>query len=162
MPYVKGNFCFPTEVKTIDINDIIVVKPASVKSRGKLIVLPPLSLISNSCNKPIDAVFWIDGVRVKGKEKINFYEGKIEVDAKVEVLSPEFIPGYTLQKLLEGKRIRVTENRIGVPILSIDDYPLVSVKRDEIYVNTTDYSALFKLVAYSIYYYISSEYSDEI
>lgn len=162
MPYVKGSFCFPYEVKNINTNDIVVVKPASIKTRGKIVVIPPLSLVSENCNKPLDSIFWIDGVRIKGKENIHFLEGKIEVNSNIEVLSPEFLPGYTLQKILKGVRLKVAQNTDGVPILSADNYPLVLIKKGEVYINTTDYSTLFKLLGYSVYYYISSEYSDEI
>lgn len=162
MPYVKGNFCFPNEVEEININDVIVVKPTSVKSKGKIINIPPLSLISENCSRRLDSIFWVDGVRVKGKERIYFHEGIDEVNAKIKVLSPEFLPGYTLQKLLEGKSLRIAKYAEGVAILAIDTNPLVLVEKDEVHINTTDYQILFKLLAYSVYYYISSEYSEEI
>ncbi|ARM76582.1 hypothetical protein [Acidianus manzaensis] len=162
MPYVEGNFCLPYEVNSINLGDIVVVKPSTIKSNGKLQVLPPLSLISDNCNRLLDSIFWVDGVKVKGKEDIKFYEGEIEVTSKINVLSPEFIPGYSLQKLLNNVTLKVHQNNYGVPILSIEDYPLVAVKNNQIIVNTKDYQILFKLLGYTVYYYISSEYSDEI
>ncbi|AWR97812.1 hypothetical protein DFR86_09820 [Acidianus sulfidivorans JP7] len=162
MPYVESNYCFPYEVKRINIGDIVVIKPATIKSNGKVIVIPPLSLISNNCNRPLDSTFWIDGVKIKGKEVVRLYDGDFEVNGKIDVLSPEFLPGYTLQKILDDVRLRIRIYNDGVPILSINDYPLVLVKNNEVIINTSDYPILFRLVGYSIYYYISSEYSEEI
>lgn len=167
MPYSQGKFCFPLEVKEIRKGDIIVVKPTSVKSNGVQLVLPSLSLISESCSRKIDSLIWVDGVRIHGNEEIIFDGGKFKVQGKIKVESPEFLPGYTLKKLLDGKEILINSLEVdGIPIVSIENYPLIYIKRDtngclKIHVNSVN-SPILELASLSLYYYISSEYSEEI
>ena len=166
MPYSQGKFCFPLEVKGVREGDIIVVKPVSVKSNGIQFVLPSLSLISESCSRKMDSIVWVDGVRVKGNEEVIFDGGRIKIKGKIKVESPEFLPGYSLKKLLDDKEILINNFEIeGIPIVSIENYPLIYIKRVDgkprIHVNSI-YNPLLELASLSLYYYISSEYSDEI
>ncbi len=165
MPYSQGKFCFPLEVKEIKKGDIIVVKPVSVKSNGIQFVLPSLSLISESCNRKIDSIVWIDGVRIHGNEKVVFDGGKMKISGKIKVESPEFLPGYSLKKLLDDKGILINSPEVnGIVIVSIENYPLIYIKRIdglEVHVNSS-YSTILELASLSLYYYISSEYSEEI
>ncbi|BDC19931.1 hypothetical protein [Acidianus sp. HS-5] len=166
MPYSEGKFCFPLEVKEIRKGDIIVVKPVSVKSLGIQFVLPSLSLISESCNRQIDSLIWIDGVKIHGNEEVIFDGGKIKVKGKIKIESAEFLPGYSLKKLLDDKEILINSPEInGIPIVSIENYPLIYIKRTngelKIHVNSI-HSTILELASLSLYYYISSEYSDEI
>ncbi|AEE94292.1 hypothetical protein Ahos_1409 [Acidianus hospitalis W1] len=167
MPYSQGKFCFPLEVKEIRKGDIIVVKPTSVKSNGVQLVLPSLSLISESCNRKIDSLIWVDGVRIHGNEEIIFDGGKFKVQGKIKVESPEFLPGYILKKLLDDKEILINSLQVdGIPIVSIENFPLIYIKRDtnsclKIHVNSVN-NPILELASLSLYYYISSEYSEEI
>ncbi|EZQ07102.1 MULTISPECIES: hypothetical protein [Acidianus] len=161
MPYVEGGICYPGE-KEVKIRDVIVVRPFSALVGDKFIAFPPLSVISNMCSRSLKGKYWVDGVRVKGNEEIIFHKGKIMVNAKIKILSPEFTPGYVLSKLISGKKISIEPANSKNVIVEANGFPLIYIEKSKIHVASIDEKAILQAAAYSLLYYISSEYSEEL
>ncbi|MEM0374286.1 MAG: hypothetical protein QXV69_03025 [Sulfolobaceae archaeon] len=157
--------CHPLEVREIRVGNIIVIEPIQVVINNKFMVFPPLSLISESCVNEIRYPVWVNGYRVKGDEEVRIIEGNEEIYGELYLHEPSLLTGYSLIKLL-GEKLKLRLNKEynkGLKILSISNYPLVLIENSgkRVTVTSQDYEILFKLFAYSIFYYTRSS-SDEV
>lgn len=162
MPYINAGerICRPNEVKEINIGDIVTVNDALIKIGGTLIEYPPLSLISEKCFKIIESPTWIDGYKIRGKENIVLHKPNTTVNGKIKVKDTETLPSYILEKLYQSDiEIRISDEcyRIGYPILSLEDLPLVTVNKGTVHVCSDDPKILIPLLllTYAVFYYIS-------
>ena len=161
MPYVdKGD-----KVCKANINlearkgDIIITYPALLKVNKNLLMYPPLSKISPECEQEIESPAWVDGYKVSGNEKIIEAPSKETklVKGEIEVLCSKILTAYTLKKILGEIEIQVNVGEtIGYPIISINDFPLVSINKDTAIIYTLPKIPILKTFLYSIFYYISS------
>ncbi|MDT7873003.1 MAG: hypothetical protein RRB18_05275 [Sulfolobaceae archaeon] len=160
MPYVDKNdkICRPGEKSKIEIGDIILVHPALLKIRGYIIEFPPLSIISPSCKEEIESPNWVEGYTVTGKEKVLFLEGKKEIEGEIEVKCPRFLPAITLKHALGKVKLKINDERFdGIVLVGIGELPILLLKAGQVTVTTTQLKNYLEPLAYSVYYYISSE-----
>ncbi|BDB97828.1 hypothetical protein [Saccharolobus caldissimus] len=169
MTYVdKGSkICRPTEVKNIEIGDIIVVYPVSLNINGNIITFPPLSLISEKCGNEIQSISWIEGIRISEDifKNVNFSEGNEYVEGELNILEPSILTAFTLKQLLGKKVSARAKKTTGVPLLSLDKIPIISLENGKVNVGIyfMDYRDIYiKLFSYSIFYYILSRSSEEV
>jgi len=172
MPLIDSGskICHPLRVRSIKLNDIITVRPIQVVVGNKYIVFPPLSLISDDCENEIRYPTWVEGYKVKGDEEIRIIDGNDDIEGEFILYDQSILTGYSLIKLIsiEGK-INLKINTKYYPeekntvILSVSNFPLVLIegKGDRVTVLTRDYEILFKLFAYSLFYYLRSSSSTE-
>ncbi|ABP95899.1 MULTISPECIES: hypothetical protein [Metallosphaera] len=152
MPYIlEGKICRPHEVNLLRTGDLIVVKPVTVFVRGRSQVFSPLSVISDECTHTITTPIWVDAVRVG--DNVRMVEPVVEVEGELEILSHEFLPGFTARELLGKSRFKVASSP-GVPIVTVRGYPLISSSGKEIYLS--DDRTLLLALAHSLTYFLSS------
>lgn len=165
MPYVdKGDKICKVNVNTeVKKNDIIITYPALLKVSKNLLVYPPLSKISNECQDEIESPAWVDGYKVTGNEKIITINNNTKyVKGEIEVNCNKILTAYVLKKLLDKIELPISvSNVIGYPIVSINNYPLISIHKDSVIVYTTLDIPIIKTFVYSVFYYIISS-SDEL
>lgn len=164
MPYVdKGErICRAKYDLNINKNDIILTYPTLMKVNQKLIVYPPLSLVSDRCNEEVESPTWIDGYRVKGNEKVEIIsENTKKVVGEIEIKCSKILPAFTLKKILGTIEVEISQTKQrGYTILSIKENPLISIDRDKVILYSPKYIPILRTFAYSLFYYISSEESE--
>jgi len=163
MPFVTEDYgvCYPGEKNNLNKGDIIAVKPFLTTAKYN-IVFPPLSILSTECKRKLFSTTWVDGVKINGKEQVTILDGNIEASGEIEVLSPEILTAYTAKKILGNTRLRIDNKNYGIIIISIEKKPLISVNKGKVIIHTNMRQEILLPLAYSIFYFISSEYSEEI
>ncbi|EWG07081.1 MAG: hypothetical protein ASUL_06158 [Candidatus Aramenus sulfurataquae] len=163
MPYIDEHygFCKPQE-KGIEVGDVIAVKPFLATVNGRSVVFPPLTIASIGCERKAQFTLWVDGVRVKGTENIEVRLGDIEVSGWLEVKSKEFLPAFTARKLLGEARLKVDGKGEGTEVVTLGGLPLLSVKDGKVVVHTRERLDVLIPLAYSLFYFLSSGYSEDI
>ncbi len=162
MPYVDEQYgiCSPLE-KPVEVGDIVAVKPFTATVNGRNVVFPPLSIASTKCIRKVQFTVWIDGVRVR-KEDLEIREGNVEASGQIEVRSKEFLPGFTARKLLGETRLKLNPEKEGVDVVALDGLPVISVKGSKVILHTKERLDVLLPLAYSLLYFLSSEYSEDI
>jgi hypothetical protein len=162
MPFVTEDYgvCYPGEKIDLSKGDIIAVKPFLANIKYNLI-FPPLSVLSTKCNRMLSSTIWVDGVRINGKEEVKLLDGNIDASGTIEVLSPEVVTAYTAKKILGNTKLRINEENHGIEIISIGGKPLISIKNKRVIIHTNMRQEILVPLAYSIFYFISSKYSEE-
>ncbi|AWR95022.1 hypothetical protein [Acidianus brierleyi] len=163
MPFVTEDYgvCYPGEKINLKKGDIIAVKPFLTNTRYNL-VFPPLSILSTECNRKLFSTIWVDGVKINGKEQVIMLDGNIEVSGEIEVLSPEMLAAYTAKKILGNTKLRIDDKNHGIIIIGIENKPIISVNNRQVIIHTKMRQEILVPLAYSVFYFISSEYSEEI
>ncbi|BCS94264.1 hypothetical protein L3N51_01092 [Metallosphaera sp. J1] len=153
MPYIlEGRICRPHEVNLLGPGDLVTVKPFTAFVRGKAQTFPPLSVVSHECPHMITSPTWVDGVRVGGNVVV--MEPSSEIEGELEVLSHEFLPGFTARELLGRSKFRVASSLPGVPIVTVQGQPLISSRGKEVFLS--DDRTLLLALAHSLTYFLSS------
>lgn len=79
----------------------------------------------------------------------------MEILGELEVLSQEFLPGFTAKEAIGKTKFKVSSSLPGVPIITVGGKPLISIANGEILL--TDRRTLLLILAQALNYYLSSQ-----
>ncbi len=161
MPYVDNSLsvCRVGHYSDLRIGNIIVTLPSVIKSEGRNITVPPLTVIGKNCDERIDTLAWVDGIAISEGLKVNLRrsEKQRKIKLNIEVTSPNVHTAYTLKSLMDGKEVTIYENyekdRL-IEILRSGNHVLVGIDKESKSVEIFCNDVLIKAFGYSLFYYI--------
>ncbi|BBG23874.1 hypothetical protein [Sulfuracidifex tepidarius] len=160
MPYVDNNLsiCRVGHYNELRTGDIIVTLPSVIKSEGRNITVPPLTVIGKNCDERIDTLAWVDGIEVSERLKVNLRhsENQRKIKLNVEVKSPNVHSAYTLKSLMDGKEVTINEDKHDdlIEILLSEGHLIAGINRLTKSVEIFADDILIRAFGYSLFYYI--------
>ncbi|WP_126449927.1 hypothetical protein [Sulfodiicoccus acidiphilus] len=160
MPYLDRGVkvCRPREASGLWEGEVVFSTPITLLTENGPVVFPPLSKVGEECTHKTLAIAWADGI-IWREGLVEGVEGEVDVQGEVEVLDTRLIPAFAFRKIVG--RVKVKVGKIpGVPLIKVEDLPLISFFQGRLFEATRSLMPLLRLLSASIlYYYLRNDES---